>query len=88
LLFAVYGTYYGLTEGSQKARVVDMVPPEWRGRALGALQMAIGLTILPASALFGSAYTHLGAYGAFGIGAGLALAGAALVPPASSDRLL
>ena len=86
LLFAIYGTYYGLTEGAQKALVVDLVPPEWRDRALGALQMALGLTILPASALFGLAYTRFGAHAAFSMGAGLALAGAALVPAASMDR--
>jgi MFS family permease len=85
LLFAIYGTYYGLTEGAQKALVVDMVPSEWRGRALGALQMAIGLAILPASALFGLAYKRWGASAAFGVGAALALVASSLVPPASTE---
>jgi MFS family permease len=80
LLFAMYGTYYGLTEGAQKALVIDLVPPEWRGRALGALQMAIGLAVLPASALFGLVYNRWGAHTAFGLGAGLALAACALLP--------
>ena len=80
LLFAMYGTYYGLTEGAQKALVVDLVPSEWRGRALGALQMAIGLAVLPASVLFGLAYKRWGAGAAFSIGAGLALAASLLVP--------
>jgi aryl-alcohol dehydrogenase-like predicted oxidoreductase len=82
LLFAMYGTYYGLTEGAQKALVVDLVPSEWRGRALGALQMAIGLAVLPASVLFGLAYKRWGAGAAFSIGAGLALAASLLVPAA------
>ena len=85
LLFAMYGTYYGLTEGAQKALVVDLVPSEWRGRALGALQMAIGLAVLPASVLFGLAYKRWGAGAAFSIGAGLALAASLLVPAASAN---
>jgi MFS family permease len=82
LLFAMYGTYYGLTEGAQKALVVDLVPSEWRGRALGALQMAIGLAVLPASVLFGLTYRHWGAGAAFAMGGGLALAASFLVPSA------
>jgi MFS family permease len=80
LLFAMYGTYYGLTEGAQKALVIDLVAPEWRGRALGALQMAIGLALLPASVLFGLAYKRWGAPVAFGLGGILALAASLLVP--------
>lgn len=86
LLFATYGTYYGMTEGAQKALVVDLVPVEQRGRALGTLQMAIGLTVLPASALFGLVYNHWGAHAAFGIGAGLALVASLIVPPGSPPR--
>jgi MFS family permease len=86
LLFALYGTYYGLTEGAQKALVVDLVPVAWRGRALGALQMAIGLTVLPASALFGLIYNRWGAHAAFGAGAGLALLAAAIIPTSGSPR--
>jgi MFS family permease len=79
-LFAVYGTYYGLTEGAQKALVVDLVPADWRGRALGALQLVLGLSILPASALFGLMYRRWGAHAAFGLGAGLALVASMLIP--------
>ena len=80
LLFTVYGAYYGLTEGAQKAMVVDMVPKEWQGRALGAFQMAIGLAALPASALFGLLYREWGATAAFATGALLALVALAVLP--------
>jgi MFS family permease len=85
LLFTVYGAYYGLTEGAQKAMVVDIVPKEWQGRALGTFQMAIGLAALPASALFGLVYRQLGAPAAFGTGSLLALF-AIIVLPRPSDR--
>lgn len=80
LLFTVYGAYYGLTEGAQKAMVVDLVPKEWQGRALGAFQMAVGLAALPASALFGVLYREWGARAAFGAGAALALAATIILP--------
>ncbi len=80
LLFTVYGAYYGLTEGAQKALVVDMVPKEWQGRALGAFQMAVGVAALPASAVFGLLYREWGARAAFGAGAALALAATVMLP--------
>jgi MFS family permease len=80
LLFAVYGAYYGLTEGAQKAMVVDMVTKEWQGRALGAFQMAVGVAALPASAAFGVLYREWGAGAAFGVGAALALVATLILP--------
>ena len=68
LLFTIYGAYYGLTEGAQKALVVDMVPKEWQGRALGVFQMSVGLAALPASAMFGLVYRQWGAPAAFSMG--------------------
>src|SRR5579885_284571 len=50
LLFAVYGVFFGLTEGAQKAFVVDLVPADWRGRALGVYSAALAIiaaAILP-----------------------------------------
>ena len=83
LLFTVYGAYYGLTEGAQKAMVVDIVPKEWHGRALGAFQMAIGLAALPASALFGLLYRQWGAPAAFATGTLLALVAIIILPRSS-----
>jgi MFS family permease len=80
LLFSIYGAYYGLTEGAQKALVVDMVPKDWQGRALGAFQMAIGLAALPASAVFGLIYREWGAAAAFSTGAFLALLATIMLP--------
>jgi MFS family permease len=79
-LFAIYGLYFGLTEGTEKAFIVDLVAPEWRGRALGAYHAAIGLAALPASAAFGAIYKYAGPQTAFCIGAGLAFVAALLLP--------
>jgi MFS family permease len=75
-LFAAYGVFFGLTEGSERALVADMVDRERRGTAFGWYNLAIGLGALPASLLFGSVWDHAGAPVAFVMGASLALAAA------------
>ena len=75
-LFGVYGVFFGLTEGSERALVADLVIPERRGTAFGWYNLAIGLGALPASLLFGYVWDHAGASTAFLMGASLALAAA------------
>jgi MFS family permease len=75
-LFGVYGIFFGLTEGSERALVADMVGLERRGTAFGWYNLAIGLGALPASLLFGFVWDRAGAPAAFVMGASLALAAA------------
>lgn len=65
LLFIIYGTYFGLTEGVEKAFVADMVPEEKRGTAYGLYNLAFGITVFPASLLFGLAWNQFGPTTAF-----------------------
>jgi MFS family permease len=75
-LFALYGLFFGLTEGSERALVADMVSLESRGTAFGWYNLAIGLGALPASLLFGFVWDRSGAPVAFLMGASLALVAA------------
>jgi MFS family permease len=75
-LFIVYGLYFGMTEGVEKALVADMVPARVRGAAFGWYNLTIGLAALPASLIFGGLWQAYGAPVAFLTGAGLALAAA------------
>jgi MFS family permease len=75
-LFGVYGIFFGLTEGAERALMADLVIPERRGTAFGWYNLAIGLGALPASLLFGWVWDHAGAPTAFMMGASLALAAA------------
>ena len=52
-LFAVYGTYYALTEGVTKAWIADLAPVDSRGSAFGALNWVVGVAAFPASLLAG-----------------------------------
>jgi len=72
-LFAVYGIYFGLTEGVEKALVADFAPTHLRGSAFGLYHMTIGIGAFPASLLFGLVWQKLGSTAAFAMGAGIAL---------------
>ena len=71
-LLLLYGLYYGLTEGAERALVADFTPPQGRGRAYGWYHSVVGFATLPASLLFGVFWARLGARNAFFIGAALA----------------
>jgi len=88
-LFGVYGIYFGLTEGSERALIADLVGAERRGTAFGWYNLAIGLGALPASILFGYVWDRAGAPTAFAMGAGFAIAasvGMTLVRQGVSSR--
>ncbi len=73
-LFAVYGIYFGLTEGVEKALVADFAPGHLRGSAFGLYHLVVGAGAFPASLLFGFVWQAAGSAAAFAFGAGLALA--------------
>lgn len=79
LLFTLYGLFYGLTEGTEKALLVDIARPGERGSAFGWYNFAVGIGALPASLLFGLIWQGLGPRVAFGFGAGLAALAAVLL---------
>lgn len=85
-LFAVYGVYFGLTEGVEKALVADFVPADRRGTAFGWYNLAIGLGALPASLIFGAIWDRWGATTAFSYGAAMALAAAIGITAVASAR--
>jgi MFS family permease len=72
VLFAVYGLYQGLTDGTSRALVVDLVSPEQRGTALGVYSMATGLATFPASVIAGLLWQKLGPAAPFFYGAAMA----------------
>jgi MFS family permease len=79
LLFAFYGLFYGLTEGVEKALLVDIANPGERGGAFGWYNFAIGAGALPASLLFGVVWQKFGSQVAFGVGASFAVIAALLL---------
>jgi len=85
LLYAIYGVYYGLTEGTAKALVADLVAPERRGVGYGIFNAVVGVMAFPASLVAGLLWQGVGGWDGFGpqapflFGAALALVAAALM---------
>ncbi|MBA7652672.1 Multidrug resistance protein MdtG [subsurface metagenome] len=71
-LFALYGIYFGLTEGVGKAFVSDLVTKEFHGTAFGFYHLAVGIAAFPSSVIFGFIWQRFGSLTAFTYGAALA----------------
>ncbi len=78
-IFIVYGVYFGLTEGAEKALIADLTPAGLRGTAYGLYNAVLGVGALVASVLFGFVWTRVSPDAAFVMGGALALAAALLL---------
>ncbi|HEX8476586.1 MAG TPA: MFS transporter [Pyrinomonadaceae bacterium] len=88
-LFLLYGVYFGLVEGAEKALVADLVRPEQRGTAYGLYNLAFGIMVLPASLLLGVLWDWRGAQTAFLFSASIgALAALLLITTVRTDKAL
>lgn len=87
VLFIIYGVYFGLTEGVEKALVADLVEPEKRGTAYGFYNLAFSITVFPASLLFGLFWENFGAPTAFLVSAFISIAAALLLLTVHPKRI-
>lgn len=78
-LFIIYGTYFGLTEGVEKALVADLAPVERRGTAYGLYNLAFGIAVFPASLFFGLVWNQWGPKTAFLLSATVSVVAALLL---------
>lgn len=69
ILFAAYGLYMGCTDGVGKALVVDLVPADFKGTAIGMLGTVSGIAVLGASAIGGYLWDRIGPAATFVYGA-------------------
>lgn len=79
LTFASYGVITAALEGTEKALVADLVPPERSGTAFGWYNLVAGIFLLPASLVFGWIWSTLAPGAAFGFGAACAAIAALLL---------
>jgi MFS family permease len=75
----IYGIYFGLVEGAEKALVADLVPAGKRGTAYGLYNLAFSITVWPASILMGALWNWRGASTAFIVSACLGTLAALLL---------
>ncbi|MEM5812345.1 MAG: MFS transporter [Candidatus Aenigmatarchaeota archaeon] len=62
LVFVLYGLHRGALEPVQKTLVSELAPEKYRASTLGAFQMVVGLTALPASLIAGVMWDTMGLF--------------------------
>ena len=77
--FLLYGVYFALAEGAEKALVADLTPAGRQGTAFGYYNAALGLGTLAASVVFGFVYERISPSAAFTMGAALAVVATVLL---------
>jgi MFS family permease len=73
-LFLLYGGYYTLTQGVQRALAADLADPSQRATQIGAFHFVVGIAALPASIIAGALFQYSSAW-PFEFGALLAAVG-------------
>lgn len=76
LLFGLYGIYYAMTEGVEKALIADLCPSDKKATFMGLHATLVGIGLLPASLLTGWLWTFFGPKTAFLAGGCLGLTAA------------
>jgi len=89
LFFIVYGIFYAMIDGVQRALVVDLAPGNLKATALGTFHTATGLVALPGGYIAGLLWDKIGPGATFTYGFTLAIISIALfmfVKPTSRVR--
>lgn len=86
--FLLYGAFFALTEGAEKALVADLTPVNRAGAAFGWYNATLGVGALTASVTFGFLYERFSAATAFGTGSALAAVAAVLLMWVPSGRIV
>ncbi|MDL1980808.1 MAG: MFS transporter [Deltaproteobacteria bacterium] len=73
LFFIIYGIFYAMIDGTQRAFVVDLAPQHLKGTALGVFHTAIGLVALPGGYIAGLLWDKVSPEATFGYGLILAI---------------
>jgi len=79
LFFIIYGIFYAMIDGTQRAFVVDLAPQHLKGTALGVFHTAIGLVALPGGYIAGLLWDKVSPEATFGYGLILAIISALLL---------
>lgn len=91
LFFIVYGIFYAMIDGVQRALVIDLAPGNLKATALGTFHTAIGLVALPGGYIAGLLWDKIGPGATFTYGFTLAIISIALfmfVKPTSGQVLI
>jgi MFS family permease len=72
-VFILYGIFFGLIDGVQRAFVVDLAPADLKGTALGTFHTVTGLIALPAGLIAGALWDSISPEATFLFALGLSI---------------
>jgi MFS family permease len=75
IVFILYGIFFGMIDGVQRAFVVDLAPQNLKGTALGTFYTATGLIALPGGFIAGYLWTTISPQATFLFALGLTIIG-------------
>jgi len=85
--FVLYGVFYGMIDGVQRAFVADLAPDGLKATSLGAFHSAIGLAALPGGLISGILWQQISPSATFAFGAVMSLTGMLLLAFVSNPIL-
>jgi len=85
--FVLYGVFYGMIDGVQRAFVADLAPPGLKATSLGAFHSAIGLAALPGGLISGILWQQISPSATFAFGGAMSVAGLILLAFVAVPRL-
>jgi len=65
IVFVIYGIFFAMIDGVQRAFIVDLSPPELKATTLGTFHTAIGLVALPGGLIAGLIWDKISPEGTF-----------------------
>lgn len=77
--FVLYGIFYGMIDGVQRAFVADLAPLDLKATSLGAFHSAIGLAALPGGLISGILWQQISPSATFAFGAAMSLVGLLMI---------
>jgi MFS family permease len=86
--FVLYGIFYGMIDGVQRAFVADLAPADLKATAMGAFHSAIGLAALPGGLIAGTLWQQISPSATFVYATITSLAGLLLILFVKDHRLL
>lgn len=88
VFFVIYGLFYAMIDGVQRAFVVDLAPEDLKATALGTFHTAIGLVALPGGYIAGLLWDRIGPEATFIYGLTLAMASILLFTLVKGEKLV
>jgi MFS family permease len=84
--FVLYGVFYGMIDGVQRAFVADLSPADLKATAMGAFHSATGIAALPGGLISGYLWQRYSPSATFAFGAFMSMTGLLMLGMVGKDK--